>query len=440
MSELPSLAKLSLREEPTEAARGGRKEYMQGAQFDAARAYKLTASLLPKWCGVAKQPETRKKIIKNLLKNDGVYRVELNDFNRAAINYGVLNEPLALRAYQEVTRMRLNLGSTRSRGQLGAAAAANAEDARFSRLLVSTTDAFVSDFAERGNREGLLEAQCPYDANYNDFRVLRRMDHPGLLLQAWAQLEVSHEAHFIDLVKWQRQTPPKGPIGTCIWLARLYADKDMMQAVKDIVRQTLAPFEAAMQLLQRQPPPTDADVDVLVQDIVQAHGGRGRLTTPLKAALQTWADSCLKYMHMQDKVWMTERDALAKGQGADRFLARRYHPFTGTVYGWDVGADSSFSTGVFAHDLFRTEYGGETYGERRHKCAPDPDDSDATDIDDDDAPPRRPRPKSPPRPDSPGTPELYEPQTKRKRRGLIDPDKLPGGRRTEWSSDEDNES
>ena len=68
MSELPSLAKLSLREEPTEAMRGGRKEYMQGAQFDAARAYKLTASLLPKWCGVAKQPETRRNIIKNLLK------------------------------------------------------------------------------------------------------------------------------------------------------------------------------------------------------------------------------------------------------------------------------------------------------------------------------------------------------------------------------------
>ena len=50
-------------------------------------------------------------------------------------------------------------------------------------------------------------------------------------------------------------------------------------------------------------------------------------------------------------------------------------------------------------------------------------------------------PASQPRPVSPGTPELYEPQTKpqakRKRRGLIDPDKLPGGRRTEWSSDED---
>ena len=39
---------------------------------------------------------------------------------------------------------------------------------------------------------------------------------------------------------------------------------------------------------------------------------------------------------MQDKVWMTERDALA-GARARTALAQRYHPLTGTVYGWDRG-------------------------------------------------------------------------------------------------------
>ena len=95
--------------------------------------------------------------------------------------------------------------------------------------------------------EGLLEA-VPYDANYNDFRVLQRMDHPGLLLQA-GRAGGEPRGPLYRPGRVAAAAPPKGPIGTCIWLARLYADKDMMQAVKDIVRQTLAPFEAAMQLL-----------------------------------------------------------------------------------------------------------------------------------------------------------------------------------------------
>ena len=52
MTLLPSLASVSLHDEPTEAARGERIEYRRGIPFANRRRYKLSGSLLAKWCGL----------------------------------------------------------------------------------------------------------------------------------------------------------------------------------------------------------------------------------------------------------------------------------------------------------------------------------------------------------------------------------------------------
>jgi hypothetical protein len=422
MTRLPSLASLSLHDEPTEAPRGERIEYRRGIPFANRRRYKLSGSLLAKWCGLG--GVSRASIVKTMRDFNGVYTIQPpTALVAAAVQWGKDHEPDAMRAYQETTRLRLSLGSTRGRAPFAG------EDPLFAQLLIATPDAFVNDPTEGVGSEGLLEVQCPADAQKGDTDPLRRLDDDDLLLQAWAQLEMSHTAAFVDLVKWQvlhdPQQRPLGQFEECIWMARLYADRDKMLAVKRLVQLTLQPFDDAMKLLQRAPPPSDADIDARVLGIAAAHGGRGVFTGQLKRALRDWAQSCLKYKDMETGVWRTEEEARAAVPGDEdralRVLARRYHPYSGDVYGKIPSTGGNFHSYKTVADLFPTERGGETFLRRQHRCAPkapsaadeDTEDENATDVDED--PPPAPRPP---------------------KRRTLDPDRLPGGRRVEWSDDE----
>ena len=111
MTLLPSLASLSLHDEPTEAPRGERIEYRRGIPFANRRRYKLSGSLLAKWCGLG--GVSRASIVKTMRDFHGVYTITLPTALCAAVQWGKDHEPDAMRAYQETTRLRLSLGSTR---------------------------------------------------------------------------------------------------------------------------------------------------------------------------------------------------------------------------------------------------------------------------------------------------------------------------------------
>ena len=417
MTLLPSLASLSLHDEPTEAPRGERIEYRRGIPLPTADATSFRAPSWPSGVGwAASRAPALSRRCATLMASTPSPATALV----AAVQWGKDHEPDAMRAYQETTRLRLSLGPRGARPLCG-------RRPPFAQLLIATPDAFVNDPTEGVGSEGLLESNAlPTRKGDTD---LRRLDDDDLLLQAWAQLEMSHTAAYVDLVKWQvlhdPQQRPLGQFEECIWMARLYADRDKMLAVKQLVQLTLQPFDDAMKLLQRAPPPSDAEIDARVLGIAAAHGGRGVFTGQLKRALQDWAQSCLKYKHTETGVWRTEEEARAAVPGDEdralRILARRYHPYSGDVYGKIPSTGGDFHSYKTVADLFPTERGGETFLRRQHRCAPkapsaadeDTEDENATDVDED--PPPAPRPP---------------------KRRTLDPDRLPGGRRVEWSDDD----
>ena len=361
--KLPNLFKLSLKETPTDAPRGGRRESDEAA-FQDQRKYRLTASLLPHWCsGIladsvdGRQDQVRMTILKRMHAGDGIYQPAYNPFSAPAMEWGRNNEKHALSAYMEVTRAQVSLGSVRNRAVLlqreqpqnqrqrvgELVAGLVAEPVAWNELLGATPDGFVRDPNEQGSeQEGLLEIKCPADAQMHnpdvELRIEGRDKKVTVLLQAWEQLQVITSAKYVDICRYKREgvgleQPQTDAQGTAqrdpntgnyimrrsdeyIWLGRLYRNDRYMKEIQDLLQPEFRVFQRGVQAMR-----ADTSQAVAGQEerpILKRNGAEFRLTQEeaimpkerresVREKLGEWAFYHLKYRDSGDRMkWKSE--------------------------------------------------------------------------------------------------------------------------------------
>jgi hypothetical protein len=394
-----NLARLNVA--PTAAPRGARLPH-DSQKFRQVRRFKLTASLLPRWTNLVSSP-SRDSMVRNMNANDGMYHAPKDTpFAQRAMDWGIKNEPHAIRAYQELTRFAVGLGSTRVRTAADRYDGENIVDrpghAAFEwfNIETATPDGFVADHSKRHSSWGLLEVKSPFgwtpEVAQPDGKMLAARNNPDikgdfnhdLIAQAWEQLDVVSTAPYVDLVVYKRTGKELfGPLGDeYIWLGRLSRDAAKMNNIKDSLEDSFQSFADAVAAMRAERDGMDEQSLLDHQNAAAASNNDMPVRTPdgefkptkmsqkrdrnkqtekqrIIAALDAWTDICLRFRDAGDPAggypWRTPSEVRALGRDPMESLARRYHVQTGRVARYDF--DEASPPAVGHHSQLRTASG-----------------------------------------------------------------------------------
>lgn len=369
------------------APRGARLPY-ERAKWEASRAFRLTASMLPFWVELqgGGRAAQRQDIVRVMAQYGGVWQYEGTDrVVLELMQYGRDHEIDAVLGFMEITRHLVGLGSTRVRGEADLRVEhteSHEGDRRWDwhELVSATPDGFVLDDDDR-SRGSLLEAKCPCGGppfpvpgapgvtikrRHAVEQRMRFENDTYLLLQAWMQLVVCSEAEHVFLVYWKRaSTAPDAE--QYVWLARLSRNNDLMNDVRKALGPEVDAFHHAMMWIRQfTVDEDDSDAtegegdgpmpgeDVAAMRARWARNGQqwplaearspqelqDRLRTSeravfaIKGALKAWTDRELRWRDGADVArgfrWTSAKE-LEEQRRDDGMLCHRYNVRTGAV-------------------------------------------------------------------------------------------------------------
>lgn len=334
------------------APRGARLPY-ERARWEASRAFRLTASMLPFWVELqgGRGAEQRQDIVRVMAQHGGVWQYEGTDrFVLELMQYGRDHEIDAVLGFMEITRHLVGLGSTRMRDEaLRVEHTQNYDGERrwdWHELVSATPDGFVLDHDDR-YQGSLLEAKCPCGGppipvpgtpgvmikrRHAVEQRMRFENDTYLLLQAWMQLVVCSEAEHVFLVYWKCASPaPKAE--QYVWLARLSRNNALMDDVRKALGPEVDAFHHAMMWIRQ------FTIDEDDSDATEGEGDGPMPDEDVAAMRARWARNGRQWPLAEARSPEEQQDRLRTSERAAAAIKEALKAWTDRELRWRDGAD-----------------------------------------------------------------------------------------------------